>query len=331
MKKSIKKFFVIGVISAIIMNQSIMPAMASCKTMYVEKEEISNEQEDTQISEIDDLMEKKCETLIQKDNTNYESINNELEEKGVETMSLSQIIKLTGEVPKLDSDGNTEQNLRAASAATFQTKYSTYTYKNKKYKVMRVYATPNGKTGPLYKTGNSTVKNSKSLEAIAMNLIKITSSSVAGVVNEPIGIVQTVYGFASEISNYLSKTSVVSDIKGSYTWAAAETCVFVYFQSPTISGAWNLKGQYSKASVAVGVSVPTLKVKGKKAIAKVLQKSYNKTVTPQNYNSTQKAFEAYKNGGTYKAIGISKVNITGVEGKKVGTIKLSNPPSPSGI
>lgn len=77
--------------------------------------------------------------------------------------------------------------------------------------------------------------------------------------------------------------------------------------------------------------VPTLKVKGKKAIAKVLQKSYNKTVTPQNYNSTQKAFEAYKNGGTYKAIGISKVNITGVEGKKVGTIKLSNPPSPSGI
>ena len=82
------------------------------------------------------------------------------------------------------------------------------------------------------------------------------------------------------------KTSVVSDIKGSYTWATAETCVFVYFQSPTISGAWNLKGQYSKASVAVGVSVPTLKVKGKKAIAKVLQKSYNKTVTPQNYNST---------------------------------------------
>ena len=74
-----------------------------------------------------------------------------------------------------------------------------------------------------------------------------------------------------------------------------------------------------------------LKVNGKKAIAKVLQKSYNKTVTPQNYNSTQKAFEAYKNGGTNKAIGISKVNITGVEGKKVGTIKLSNPPSPSGI
>lgn len=31
------------------------------------------------------------------------------------------------------------------------------------------------------------------------------------------------------------KTSVVSDIKGSYTWATAETCVFVYFQSPTIS------------------------------------------------------------------------------------------------
>ena len=235
-------------------------------------------------------------------------------------MSISQIIKLTGEVPKLDSDGNTEQNLRAASAATFQTKYSTYTYKNKKYKVMRVYATPNGKTGPLYKTGNSTVKNSKSLEAIAMNLIKITSSSVAGVVNEPIGIVQTVYGFASEISNYLSKTSVVSDIKGSYTWAAAETCVFVYFQSPTISGAWNLKGQYSKASVAVGVSVPTLKVKGKKAIAKVLQKSYNKTVTPQNYNSTQKAFEAYKNGGTYKAIGISKVNITGLKEKSKGQL-----------
>ena len=107
MKKSIKKFFVIGVISAI-MNQSIMPAMALCKTMYVEKKEISNEQEDTQISEIDDLMEKKCEALIQKDNTKCEDINNELEEKGVETMSISQIIKLTGEVPKLDSDGNTE-------------------------------------------------------------------------------------------------------------------------------------------------------------------------------------------------------------------------------
>ena len=99
-----------------------MPAMALCKTMYVEKKEISNEQEDTQISEIDDLMEKKCEALIQKDNTKCEDINNELEEKGVETMSISQIIKLTGEVPKLDSDGKTELNLREDSAATYQTK-----------------------------------------------------------------------------------------------------------------------------------------------------------------------------------------------------------------
>nr|WP_288753963.1 hypothetical protein [uncultured Anaerostipes sp.] len=164
-----------------------------------------------------------------------------------------------------------------------------------------------------------------------MEVIKIISSNAIGYVNKPLSITQTAYSIASEFSNYLSKTSVVNDIKGSYTWAVAETCVFVYFQSPTISGAWNLKGQYSKASVAVGVSIPTLKAKGKKAIAKILQKSYNKTVTPQNYNSTQKAFEAYKNGGTYKAIGVSKINITGIEGKKVGTIKLSNPPSPSGI
>ena len=34
------------------------------------------------------------------------------------------------------------------------------------------------------------------------------------------------------------------------------------------------------------------------------------------YGEVAEAFEAYKNGGTYKAIGISKVNITGVEGKK---------------
>jgi len=296
----------------------------------------SETSQEVSVSEIDALIEQRTKALIENNQKLYDEINGSLEERGLSEVTLEEVIELTGSVPMIDGSTLSPDSLdkpemdALASSATFETVYSTYVTGGRSYDVMRVYATPNGNTGTLYQTGNTSVTNSASAAANTMAFIKIGVSSVAGLASDTIGVVQTVYGALSGIVSQLSTTSTVTNIKATYVWNAAETCVFVYFPSPTIGGLWNVKAIYSKATSGVGVNVPTLVTSANGTIAVVQQKSYSGSATPVNYNSTAKAFESYQNGGTYQSR-VSKITITGIEGKTVKTINLRNPSIPAEI
>lgn len=277
------------------------------------------------INEVDLLMERQAEALLRKDTALYEEIDRELEQRGVKEVSLNEVIALTGSVPAFDGYAT---NAAAASSATFRTVYSAYITGGKSYDVMRVYATPTGSTGTLYQTGVTAVKNTASATAIGMQFAKIAVSTVAGIASDTIGTIQSVYDALKGMISVLSPTATITDIQTSYTWSAAETCVFVYFKSPTIPEMWNLKGQYSKATASVATATPVLKVSGSSVIANTITRVYNGSATPANYDSTLKAFQAYTEGGTYVSA-ISKITVTGIQGKTVKTINLANPEIPA--
>ena len=332
-----KRFF--SFMSLLLVASFLLVPTQAFATSNEQAEEIvlnSETSQETSITEIDMLIEQRTEALIENNQELYDEINEALEEKGLQTVTLEEVIALTGSVPTLDGSTlspdslDTPQMAALASSATFQTLYSTYTTGGKSYDVMRVYATPNGSTGTLYQTGSTSITNAASAGANTMAFINIGVSSVAGLASDTIGLVQTVYGALSGIISQLSTTSTVTNIKATYVWNAAETCVFIYFPSPTIGGLWNVKARYSKASSGVGVNVPTLVTSANRTIAVVQQKSYSGSATPVNYDSTAKAFEAYTNGGTYQSR-ISKITIKGIEGKAVQTITLKNPLEPAEI
>jgi hypothetical protein len=281
----------------------------------------------TSIQDIDRLMEKRTQAILSKDFTAADEIGAELEKLGAKEVSLNEVLVLTDSTPE-EFEKSSDIQLLAASA-TFSTVYSTYTTGGQTYDVMRIYATPTGSTGTLYQTGVTATTNSNSAAANTMQILKMVVSSTVGVASNTIGIAQTVYGFLKDLISLLSPTSTISNITTSYTWSAAESCVFIYFQSKT-SGAWVLAGQYSKATTTMHTATPVLKVQGTSVIGSTVSKDHNGSATPLYYNDTAKAYTEFRATGIHVSR-IKQITVTGVEGKTVKTIRLANPDIPAAI
>lgn len=275
------------------------------------------------ISDIDTLLEREMEALVSNDYQTQEQLSRKLEQLGIKEITYQELATLTGD------ENPSFKNAQLSSSATFRTVYSTYTSGGKTYNVMRVYATPSGQTGTLYQTGVTAVKNSTSAVAKGMQFVKIGVLAVAGIASNTIGTIQTVYDALKSGVSVLSPTSTITDIQTSYTWNAAESCVFVYFKNA--QGSWTISGQYSKVSSSVHAATPTLKVNGQSVITSIISKTYSGSATPQNYDDTAMAFHAFRAGANVYRSCITKVVVTGIEGKSVKTISLANPPIPAAI
>lgn len=272
------------------------------------------------IQEIDKLIEERTAAQLMNDKDQVDILSDSLSEYGLNPISRQEINKL---------DNNSSSAIaKASSNVKFETINTTYTVNGVKYKIKRIYATPIGQSN-IYKTGVTTLTNSKSASAIAMNFFKTTVSCAAGIASDTISIAQSAYSAFSGIVNGLKTTSTINNIKATYTWNTAETCAFIYFLNPT-TDAYILKVRYSKVSYGVGASIPVLTVDGKDASAKVIQKAYSGSATPKNYNNTYQAYLKFKNGGIHTAQ-INSINVKGVEGKTVKSIKLTNPQEPAEI
>lgn len=271
------------------------------------------------IDDIDALVEERNQAYLSGDYETVENLTNELHNRGMGTISLNELNQLTGN----------ENGSVTRGGATFETVYSSYTTGGKTYDIMRVYATPTTSSN-LYMTGVTAVKNSSSAQANAMQFINITAQAAAGLASNTISAIQTVYGALKSYVSALSSTTTIRNISSSYTWNAAETCVFVYVKSTT-TGNWIMAAQYSKASASVGVVTPTLEYGTSGAITSSITNSYSGSATPTNYNSTAKAVSEYLGAGLYDQARVSKVIIKGIEGKTVKTVNLLNPDIPAMI
>ena len=281
---------------------------------------LSNETDsELTIEEIDELIQTRTMAYLFSDFELAENITDILYQNGMEEISLAEICQIT------DYDGEITVS---DSGATFETIYGSYTSSGVTYQTMRIYATPS--TGSnLYKSGVTTKKNSSSAAANVMKFISISSSAAAGIYSDSLGVVLTVYSALKSLVSQLSATTTITNISASYTWAVAETCVFIYIKNS--SGSWSLSAQYSKASASVTAVVPTLEYGSDGAIADTLTKKYTGSITPNNYNSMSKAVSAFINGGIYSSARINKIIIKGISGKTVKSVSLLNPYYPASI
>lgn len=251
----------------------------------------------------------------------------ELRSSGVEELSLNYVVALTGSVPGINNYSPQSNVIRSNSTITYEKIDSIFYTGGKSYKIMRITATPKGQEGLLYRSGTTTIQNSKSTTAKAMGFIKIGVSSIAGFANDTIGIAQTVYSALKDSVSVLTAESTIKNIKVSYTWNVAETCSFIYIFDNNL-GSYRLGARYHKVSCGVGASIPTLIINGSNAAAVVKQWSKTGYTTPINYDSTKKAVEYYNKSATYTS-SVTKISISGLEGKIIQAFQMSNPQTPS--
>lgn len=289
----------------------------------------------SELNEIDRLISDRNKAMIEKNEVDYNNFDIELKSEGVKEVSLEEIKWLTNSSDKFIhiASGNDLLSINSLSGISsvsdvkFERIYTTYTYKKKKYDVMKIYATPIS-SGRLYQANVTGVKkqNSNTAKAAAMSAIKTSAASIAGIASKKVSIVQSVYQIANDVGMAISKTDTIKNITASYTWNEAESCCFIYIFNNNI-GSYVLAARYNNVNYSVGVSVPTLAVKGMNAQTSIKQKSYTRKIEPVNCNSTSKALEYYVKGGVYTSQ-VTSFNIKGIEGKKVKTVTLSTPQNP---
>lgn len=315
-----KKYLTL-ILSALVLIVAIVPNQNLYASMV--DEEITNNSE-VRINEIDKLIDKRTEALLTSDFKLYNKINNEVKELGVEEITLDEVVKLT----ESSTDYRNTYLRSISSDPTIRYEKTNYTYSSggKTYDIMKITATPLGQEGLLYKTGTTVVENSSSASANSMKFIGIGVSSLAGVASSTISIVQTIYSAIKDFVSVLTPTSTIKNIKASYTWNTAETCSFIYIFDKSI-GSYKLGARYHKVSSGLGVSVPNLVVNGGDSVAVVNQWNKSGIATPVNYDSTSVAVDYFRRSSIYTS-SISKVLITGIEGKIVNKVYLRNPQNP---
>lgn len=322
------KFFCIALVG-IFMATCQIPVTAES---FSPRDEVLNAESEELAVRAETLIDQSVEAIINDDTETYKKAEQNLDTMGVEKVSYKEIISLTGYNANVSSLESSSVNSISSQTVTFRTQYLDYTQNGVTYDMMRIYATPTGSEGSLYRTGTTTQQHKPSytkVKASAVVALNMAISTIAGAASDTISIGQSVYELVNGIYTACTSTSTLDNVKASYTWNIAETCSFMYFKNKSET-MWHLKGRFSKASAAVGASVPLLSINGGNVYTSVAQKSYSGEAIPNNYNRVGNPFNAFLNGGIYESR-ITHVVIQGLAGTPVYTKPLANPSEPAEI
>ena len=216
----------------------------------------------------------------------------------------------------------------------FEYYYTTYNHGSTTYDIMRILASPNpdavGDT-ILYQSGVKILHSAKSAALIAVELLCIGFKSLLGT-EEIVGVevaagskaIFTLRDVVDTISAGLSTSTEVSSVTASYTWNVAEDCSWIYV-SRKGEGNYQLAGCYHKASMGILVGIPQLIVDDMDSTAYIENLDRQITAYPENYDSIFYALDSYVKGRGVYMSSITELPITGLDGKTVKTVRLSNP------
>lgn len=310
---------------------SIQPVHAEAAGNYVEEPSEDELVSLADFEAVDDLIEQRVDALREGDMDKYRELTEELKEHGCEDVSAKEVQQLTGMTPNnlLNSQSQSRLNtfnsgISAYSAAstnvTFSTTYTTITYKNKKYKVMKIVASPTG-PGTLNKTGSAAKRYSVPIQAGTLNLLTV----IAGYVKPESKIIKAIsaYDALKSVFDGFAQTTVIEGISANYTWTVDETCSFIYVYDSRVRN-YVIGASYNKARSVVAVNIPYFKVKNGKRYSTILQKKYAQSVSSHNYGSARYAVKYFKLGKTYNSW-LNNVAINGCQGQQVHNVYLLHP------
>ena len=279
---------------------------------------------------VDNLIEERVDALAEGNMNRYRKLSEDLEEHGCEDISAKEVQKLTGKAPE-DLLKSQYQNRTynsgislfsaASTNVTFTKVITKVKYKGKKYKVMKITASPKD-LGTLYNTGSVTQSyKGNSIKAEALSLL----NTVAGFVAPESKAIQSISLFfaVGGFLGGLKKTTQIEKVKVNYTWSVEEVCSFIYIHDKRVRN-YGIGASYNKAKYIVAMNIPNLKVKNGKRYSDIEQKKYSKWVTAPNYGNVNNAIRYFKKGSAYNSW-VYNIKMSGCNGKNIRNVYLQHP------
>lgn len=261
----------------------------------------------------------------------YDSLGKKLESLGVEFLTPEQVQIEMNKKAQLETKIRPQVSLPPSSNITWSSYRNKWVKNGVTYEVQHVTAESNIQNSQLKKTGTTLLFNSNSLNVGVSNLIRTVATTTLGSFDTYIGLGITVYdavkSFISD-SNF-SQTTTVQDIKSSYTWNWYESVDFMFVKVANKSDSYqNLALVTSTVNGAVAYAIPTFTYNTKTGATKSASinqgpsKSFSYTAL---YHRDGSAAVNYFLSGPTKYSFVTKINLTGIEGKTVETIIPAQP------
>lgn len=207
-----------------------------------------------------------------------------------------------------------------------------YTYAGKRYEVQTLTALPTGNSN-LRRTGSATTTRSGNWRAGTTNLMKAAVGAAAGT-NPWTAVTWTLFDVASGFVPGLKTTTVVTDVRATYTWAMTTTAQFRYVKLDGTSDSNQGLGFVStKVQAVVGYQVPHFVTSGGTSTPRLLQKQSTINTTPTCYsaNGSYNAVRSYLNLSGARTCFAAPITITGVQNRAITTLRAIQPQFPAHV
>lgn len=297
---------------------------------------------EAEVAHVDALYDDLANALAADDESAVASIEGQLEASGVTFHTDEEVEERFPEAWEQVVGGDTQilaaglptVALPSSKNVKWSTASTTVTYKNKKYVVQHLTATPiSGKSSSLVKTGTKVIKTKKDMKAGAVAALGVVVASGAASANPYANVAVTLYQAILAGVSGASKSTVISNVDATYVWTHLTTVKFSWVKR---SGASNstqtLTRVATRTSTRVDYILANVARKDGKSLATQYKGGKSLANSPTCYtvaNTIPIRSFLVETGNTSCYAG--SVKITGTNGKNVTTVTTPSPPGMLGI
>jgi len=292
-----------------------------------------------ELERLDELHSELGRALLDGDDARVAELDAALTAAGVETISAEAVRERFPEAYEFFG-GQAHDTVAAAVPAVVAPSHASInfrtmprtkiTYNGKKYEVQILNADPTTKASKLRGTGNASVRAKGSLKASATNVLVATAKGAVGWT--PKGAVAlTIYEATKGAISGMKTTTVVTDIEASYTWGYTMSARFVYLKQEGKADSFqNIVQMSTKTEATIDYRFPIFVATGLSARSNVTGGKKYRTDVPSCWNGMGNWAKTYLDGKELRCFA-GDIDIAGPAGKKVHTIKVLQPRTPSAL
>lgn len=168
---------------------------------------------------------------------------------GVEEISINEVYRIANQpMPRYFTE--TENN-------TYQ-RYSNDTVINgKDYTYMVITIRPKTTKSNLYKSGVAVVENKNPVVAGITTFLAVLTTDIIGKIPK-VNTAYSIFDILFQTAQSVNTTSVINNIKTTYTWSATESATFAYLASEVINGMYIPIGNSNQVTANIIAVTPTM-------------------------------------------------------------------------
>lgn len=268
------------------------------------------------------LLDARSDALFKKDNDMCEKVNYQLKELGVTPMTYQEVCELSG-VPTM--------RVSASDNCLFDKFSIDVTYKGKPYTYMVVTAYPLNSQCNLSKLGGKDVFRADYFIAGKTTFLSCLMNAIGEIPYA--GYAVTIYDLAKEVVENFKTESIVNNLDASYHWSLPEACAFVYLASDVVPGVYTQIGVFNKVIGSVSGTLLSVEFdKDKWESTGVTQTYiYDVNMVAPYFGAGSYCIKEYFDGKGFVEERVKSIDILGIDGETVTTVKLLNPDIPAAI